>query len=660
MLTKSLSYPAFWFLLISFSIFSSSEAKLPALNKTNTKAKINEIMKSHATYKEMNLELIKRTLQNFTEELDPTKTYFIESDIHTWLEPSDELLNKTLKDFESSNFDTFNAIYQAMIKAIHRHHELEKKIDSTKLPKNVKAKEFKDLKWTLNEEDLLNRLIRIKALQVETSSKLNEETKDKSLQRLVKRQAKFEDSLLTTDPIEQEKFILSHVLKAVSSSLDAHTSYFTPEEASQFMINVQQRLFGIGALLRDDLNGFTIIKIVDGGPASASKDIKLKDRIIAINGEPVIGMDIIDVVDLIRGEENTPVKLTLIREEGDEENLKEEKVEVTLMRAQVVLKDSRYESSFEPYGDGIIGYIKLFAFYQDGDSSSTTDIANEIEKLKKEHNLKGLIFDLRSNSGGILSQAVSITGLFITKGVVVSIKDESGHVQHLRDLNETVAWKGPLMVLINRASASASEIVAQTLQDYGRALIIGDDHSFGKGSFQTFTLNTTSKNDEVNPEGEYKVTRGRYYTVSGKTPQLHGVISDIIIPGQLSESEIGEVFNKFPLDNDSIPPSFDDDLADIPYFQRDKIRKLYKFNLQTRLHLYEDSLELLKKNSALRLLNNKNYQTFLKELKKNSDIEEENPEEFGQADLQLTEAYDIMKDLLFVEQGKQVKLKPAQ
>ena len=206
-----------------------------------------------------------------------------------------------------------------------------------------------------------------------------------------------------------------------------------------------------------------------------------------------------------------------------------------------------------------------------------------------------MILDLRYNSGGILSQAVSVAGLFITKGVVVSIKDETGHIQHLRDLDGTTIWDGPLIVLINRASASASEIVAQTLQDYGRALIVGDDHSFGKGSFQTFTLNTTAKNETVNPQGEYKVTRGRYYTVSGKTPQLQVCFPTLLCPGPFSESDIGEKFSKYPLDNDSISPNFDDNLDDIPYLQRDKIKMLYKFNLQPRLHIYDKYIEKLKK-----------------------------------------------------------------
>ena len=256
----------------------------------------------------------------------------------------------------------------------------------------------------------------------------------------------------------------------------------------------------------------------------------------------------------------------------------------------------------------------------------------------------------------MLSQAVAVTGLFITKGIIVSIKDENGIIQHLRHLDEDVAWNGPLVVLVNRGSASASEIVAGTLQDYGRSITVGDDHTYGKGSFQTFTLNP-SKNDQINPQGEYKITRGRYYTVAGRTPQLTGVYSDIYVPGPLIESEVGEKFTKYPLENDSIKPAFDDDLDDVPTNQRDNIRLLYRFNLQQKLTTYEKYLPLLIANSAERIKNNKVYQDFLKELKKkdNETDKDVEPDEeavlestIGKADLQLVEAYNITKDLLYL------------
>ena len=240
-----------------------------------------------------------------------------------------------------------------------------------------------------------------------------------------------------------------------------------------------------------------------------------------------------------------------------------------------------------------------------------------------------------------------VSGLFITKGIVVSIKDENGALQHLRDVDPATIWNGPLVVLIDRTSASASEIVAGTLQDYGRALIVGDDHSFGKGSFQTFTLDSLH-NNAVNPEGEYKVTRGRYYTVSGKTPQLVGVISDIVVPGIYSESDIGEKFAKYPLDNDQIEPNFNDTLSDIPFIHRLKYESLYKFNLQPKLTTYLPYILTLRKNSEVRIQNNGNYQNFLTELKKKKRNSDDEMSQFGQNDLQLEEGNNVMKDLILL------------
>lgn len=629
--------------------FIALNAKPADITPKETHQKLDEIMKLHASQKIMNETVAKRALLNFIDEMDPTKTYFIESDIKEWLEPSDALVERVIKDYKEDKFTEFERIHAEMVKAIARRHTLEKQINLSDLPKDVKAKEFKDMKWAQNTDELMTRLQRVRALQIESAAKFNEEVKEKSIQRIAKRQQKFEEDILNSDPVARERFILSGVMKAITSALDTHTTYFTPEEAQQFMISVQQRLFGIGAQLRDDLNGFTITKIIEGGPAFNNKELKVNDRVIAVNGEPVVGMDIVDAVELIRGEEYTPVTLTIIREtevEGQKEKI-EEKKDITILRGEVVLKETRFETDIEPYGDGVIGYVRLYSFYQDPDSSSSDDIQKAIEKLKSEHNVLGLIFDLRYNTGGLLSQAVGVAGQFITKGIVVSIKDETGEVQHLRDLDGKTVFNGPLFVLINRASASASEIVAQTLQDYGRALVVGDDHSFGKGSFQTFTLNTT-KNDHVNPKGEYKVTRGRYYTVSGKTPQLNGVISDITVPGPLSETEIGEKFAKYPLESDKIKENFDDDLSDIPFYQRDKIRSLYKFDLQKKMDLYGPYLETLKKNSAYRIEHDKNYQSFLKEIKKNEVDEESASEKYGQNDIQLNETYNIMRDLLFL------------
>ena len=294
----------------------------------------------------------------------------------------------------------------------------------------------------------------------------------------------------------------------------------------------------------------------------------------------------------------------------------------------------------------MIAHIALHAFYQDPQHCSSADLYEEISKIQKEHTIKGIILDLRFNAGGVLPQAVAVTGLFITKGIVCSIKDNNGTIEHLRDIDGKTAYDGPLIVLTSKASASASEIVAQTLQDYGRAIIVGDEHTYGKGTFQTFTLDG-SNNTKINPKGEFKVTRGMYYTVSGKSPQLVGVKPDIVVPGLYSEAEIGEQHAKYPLENDSIQENYQDDLADIPVIQRDQISWLYRFNLQTKIKTFTRFLPILQKNSTQRINQDNFYQNFLSQLKED-DMETDQIELFTKNDPQMAESVNIMKDLILL------------
>jgi carboxyl-terminal processing protease len=244
----------------------------------------------------------------------------------------------------------------------------------------------------------------------------------------------------------------------------------------------------------------------------------------------------------------------------------------------------------------------------------------------------------------LLTQAVAVTGLFVEKGIVVSVKDEMGGVSHMRNIASKKAWDGPLVILINRASASAAEIVAQALQDWGRAVIVGDDRTFGKGSFQLFTLCV----DGVtlpDPRGEYKVTRGRYYTVSGKTPQLVGVQSDIIVPGSLCFAEIGEQYSKFPLSTDAISSHFDDTFEDVPFFQRPLLKKMYTFGRQQKTDQWTQMIPELQQRSQLRLSRNAAYQKFLEHVKASQDqMGGEEPQKA--VDLQLEEAWNILTDIV--------------
>nr|NGX35448.1 Tail-specific protease [Candidatus Anoxychlamydiales bacterium] len=404
----------------------SLEARPPSLAPRDVKSKMEEIFKSHASYKKIDATVTERMLKNFIDELDPNKTYFIESDIQKWLYPSDKVINTVIEGFKKNDFSEFYKIHTVLMDAIERRNKLQIELEASELPKDVNPEEFKDMSWTNSKRELLARLLRIQALQLDTAQKVSEECKETILKSLEKKRKNRENGLIPNDLEERKSGVLSYLLKSFCHSLDSHTDYFTPFEANQFMIQVQQKLSGIGAQLRDNLNGFMIMHIIAGSPAEAS-GLKINDRIIAVNGAPVIGLDIVDAVELIRGEKGSKVVLTLTRKSADDEN--EHTLDVELTRGEVVLEESRLEKNFEPFGDGIIANLKLFSFYQDSKNSSSLDLKNAIDNYNKNHKIKALILDLRSNTGGLLPQAVEVASLFMSKGIVVSIKDCSGNIQ---------------------------------------------------------------------------------------------------------------------------------------------------------------------------------------------------------------------------------------
>lgn len=627
----------------------------PKLTAKETRLKIEEILNAHVSYQQLTPELITRALKNYLEALDPLKTYFLDYEIVKWTNPSEELLKTTLAEYEKEIFTTFEEIHNQMLLAIDRRNFLEEQLEKSPLPENVSHLEFKDVQWAKDVHALKEHLLRIKSLQLRAATKINPDTRDQFIQRLAKRRICRENDLKGKTDQERLRIVLSYVLKSITSSLDSQTIYFTPAEANQFMIQVQQRLFGIGAQLRDDLNGLTVMHILEKSPASLPDKLKIGDRIVAVNKETIIGMEITEAVELIRGPQGSSVILTVLREVKEGETIKENKLEIELIRGEIVLKEARLETQIEPYGNGVIAILHLFCFYQDNHSSSATDLAKALEEIKKNYLLKGVILDLRNNAGGLLTEAVAVSGLFLSKGIVVSIKNNRDKVYRLRNLENKKEWDGPLIVLTNRMSASSSEIVAQTLKDYGRALIVGDPETFGKGTFQTFTLES-SNFGKVNPKGEYKVTRGRYYTASGKSPQLVGVASDIVLPGALSELEIGEKYSKFPIETDCIESHFEDTLEDIPFIHKQRINKLYQEDKQLVLPI--KNLPLLKKNAEQRLSTNKNYQNFLKELTKKDDLGEDTLF-FGLNDLQLEETVKVMKDYILLIEKERPLIAPA-
>jgi len=358
-----------------FFFLSLSHAVAYDLTEKDVSSKIHSILKLHASYKELNAELVEKILRNFIEELDPTKSYFLEQDIAKWIYPSNELKVKVLSSIKNSDFSYFEEMYQIMINAIARRQVLEKKMGQRPLLQDIDFQELDKSGWALSEEELLERLLKIKALWIKTAKKFQDESEEKFLQMIEKRKRLKEKKFLKNQK-KPNILMFNYILKAFASSLDAHTNYFTPQEASQFLMDVQKRFFGIGAILKDNLNGFSIEKVLENSPSY--KKLQVKDLIIAVDKKPVIGMDITEVVEMIRGKEGSRVLLTILR--------KEKKVEIEITRGEVILEQTRLKRCSIPYGDGVIGYLQLFSFYEDPNNSSAKDMEIAIEKLKEKEN----------------------------------------------------------------------------------------------------------------------------------------------------------------------------------------------------------------------------------------------------------------------------------
>ncbi|MBC7778226.1 MAG: carboxy terminal-processing peptidase [Phycisphaerae bacterium] len=347
-------------------------------------------------------------------------------------------------------------------------------------------------------------------------------------------------------------------LNAITNYFDPHTGYYSPREKENFDIQMSGKLEGIGARLQSDGEKTTVTEIVTGGPAWKQGVLQAKDVILKVaQGETdaesvdIMGWDIDDVVAKIRGAKDTKVTLT-IRKPDDSEKI------ITITRDVVIMEESFAKSLIlneNSAQQDRIGYIYLPKFYADfetGRTSCAQDVATEVEKLKKE-SVKGIILDLRNNGGGSLRDVVTMSGLFIEDGPIVQVKSRGKSAEILRDNDARVQWGGALIVMVNGFSASASEILAAAMQDYGRAVIVGSSSTYGKGTVQRFfDLDNAASDESVKPLGEMKMTIQKFYRISGKTTQLDGVTPDIVLPDFYNLLENGERDNDYPLASTTI------------------------------------------------------------------------------------------------------------
>jgi carboxyl-terminal processing protease len=492
-------------------------------------------LSNHIKSQSRNKELQTRLIEQYIKRLDGTKIYFTRSEV----DEIKKIMGNAFKKIEERQCDFLKEVQKSYLVKVQARAEFAKKFLGADYKLDAKAEfvfdpEKKEYPKTDKEaESFLRNYIHFQvATYVATDMKLEEAKKSviKNYERAVKRvnDTSYED-------------LLVQYLDSFARALDPHSSFLSRDFFEEFNINMSLSLEGIGATLSQQ-EGFTVIEaLVPGGAAAKSGQIEIQDKILAVGQETgplenVIDMDLKDVVKKIRGKKGTKVRLNILRAEGDAKK----RFEVSLVRDKVSLEDEAAQLiPFEKQVDGKkrkFGVINLPSFYSDGKRGGRSCAADmkKLVKQAREEKMEGLVLDFSQNGGGSLEDAVKIAGLFIKNGDIVKQagRADGREEQTYSDTDSTVDWSGPLVVLTSRVSASASEIVSGALQDYRRAVIVGADHTFGKGSIQTVVPIPYEL-------GAVKVTIGMFYIPGGNSTQHRGVEGDLVLPNLYSE-EIGE------------------------------------------------------------------------------------------------------------------------
>ncbi|MBX2877395.1 MAG: carboxy terminal-processing peptidase [Saprospiraceae bacterium] len=390
-------------------------------------------------------------------------------------------------------------------------------------------------------------------------------------------------------------------LNAYTHIFDPHSSYLSPKDKADFDMDMGGRLEGIGARLVQNGDFVKISSLIPGGPAWKGKELEVDDIILQVTqkGEKavdVLGMRVDDVAQIVRGKKGTVVILTVKKKDGTTEDIRIE-------RDEVILDESFARSVMVDLNDDItdIGYIKLPKFYStfDGGNSCAADIKTEIEKLEAQ-NAKGIILDLRDNLGGSLPDVVDMSGLFIEKGPIVQVKSRDKDPYVYRDKDPEVAYDGPLIVMVNALSASASEILAAALQDYKRAVIVGGNSTYGKATVQRFIdLDRVIRGaSDVKPLGTVKLTYQKFYRINGTSNQLRGVVPDIILPDQYTNMDVGEKEYDNALSWSEVEPvNYYQDVCKLPNLEALKVNSAKRIAANPTFDLIQENNMRRKRNA---------------------------------------------------------------
>jgi carboxyl-terminal processing protease len=487
--------------------------------------------------------------ETYLESLDADRAFFLQGDIDRFAAYRTTLDDALRERRLEPAFEIFNLYLQRVGERTARARALLAQEVDFGVEESYRF-DRKEAPWAASKselDELWRKRVKNDMLRLKLAGKELPAIRD----TLAKRYANFEERVRE---ISAEDLFQSF-MNAYASSIEPHTAYMNPRTTENFNISMRLSLEGIGAVLQRDDEEFTVIRsIVPGGPADMSGRLKVGDRIVGVGQgksgavTDVIGWRIDDVVDLIRGPKDSYVRLDVLPAEASPDGKHEV---VTIARQKVKLEEQAAKQSIIEVEDGAakrrIGVITLPTFYQDFEGrrrdeadyrSATRDVQRLLAELKREQ-VDGLLIDLRNNGGGSLTEAIELTGLFIDQGPVVQVKDSGKRVQVEGDPARGTAWDGPLAVLVNRASASASEIFAAAIQDYGRGLIIGEP-TFGKGTVQNLVdLDMFARGEEPGL-GQLKMTIAQFFRIDGGSTQHKGVTPDVGFPVSLDAADYGE------------------------------------------------------------------------------------------------------------------------
>ena len=515
----------------------------------------------HFEPKDINDAFSEGLYTSFLKQVDPFKNYFYQSDINEFESFKTDLDDQIL----NHNVSFFNLVYERLLTRIEDSKKVYSQVLNTPFEYNLEETfntDYENKSYAVSKSEMKDNWR--KQLKFSTLSNYHdlvtdeEETKKSNIELEVEARETTLKSLNETatyiDDMRREDW-LSMYINAIAEEFDPHTFYFAPQDKDRFDAQMSGKYEGIGARLQKRMDEISITELISGGSAWRQNKLEVGDIIMKVRQEEeleavnVVGMRLDDAVKLIKGPKGTNVILTLKKVDGTVEDL-------SIPRDEIILEETYAKSTIVEKDGTTFGVINLPKFYIDFEDvnsrNAATDVKKEIERLKAE-GMQGLVLDLRNNGGGSLKTVVDMGGLFIKEGPIVQVRSTGEDKEVLKDTDRSIEWDGPLVILVNELSASASEILAAAMQDYKRAIVIGSKQTYGKGTVQNIVdLNRMVRSNTNGDMGAFKFTTQKYYRINGGSTQLEGVKSDVVVPDRYSYIDIGEKDQDNPLEWDEI------------------------------------------------------------------------------------------------------------